>query len=86
MKGGIKGVIRRIDKGLVQQLSNGKKRKLRNSGVSKQGSHDSIATFPHIVLQNIQFFNHNSGEVERAMFEAFMMLRERGWRRERASV
>ncbi len=70
----------------MKRLLNSKERILRNSGVSKQGSHDSIATFPHIVLQNIQFFSHNSGEVERAMFEAFMMQREQGRRRERASV
>ncbi len=76
----------RIVKGIVERLLNSKERKLRNSGVSKQGSHDSIATFPHIVLQNIQFFSHNSGEVERAMFEAFMMQRERGRRRDQASV
>ncbi len=82
----IKGVVSGIVEGTVERLLNGKERNLRNSGVSKQGSHDSIATFPHILLQNIQFFIHNSGEVGRAMLEAFMMLREQGWRRERASV
>jgi hypothetical protein len=57
----------------VEQLLNGKERKLRNSGVRKQGSHDFIATFLHIALQNIQFFSHNLEEVQRAMFEAFMI-------------
>ncbi len=75
-----------IVEGIVERLLNGKLRKLRNSGVSKQEGHDSIPTFPHIVLQNIQFFSHNSGEVGRTMIEAIMMQRERGWRRERASV
>ncbi len=86
MKRFIRGVVSRIVERIVERLLNGKERKLRNSGVSKQGSHDSIATFPHIVLQNIQYFSHNSGEVEWAMFEAFMMQRERGQRREQASV
>jgi hypothetical protein len=36
-------------------------------------------------LKNFQFFSHNSGEGERAMFEAVMMQAERGRRRERAS-
>ncbi len=75
------GIVKRI----VERLLNGKEGKLRNSGVSKQGSYDSISTVPHIVLQMIQFFSRNSGEVERAMIEAFMMQRERGQRQERAS-
>jgi hypothetical protein len=29
--------------------------------------------FLYIVLQNIQFFSHNGGEVWQAMFEGFMM-------------
>jgi hypothetical protein len=53
MKGGIRVVVSRIVEGIVKRLLNGKKRKLRNSGVSKEGSHDSIATFPHIILQNV---------------------------------
>ncbi len=61
---------------IVERLLNGKKRHLRNSGVSKQESHDSIATIPHIMLSNIQFFNHNLGEVGQAILEAFMMKRE----------
>ncbi len=82
MKRSIRGVMGRIVKGVVERLLDSKKRKLRNSGISKQGSHDSIATFPHIILQNIQLFNHNSGEEGRATLEAFMMQRERGRRRE----
>ncbi len=70
----------------MEKLLNGKERTVQNSGVSKQGSHDSIATFPHNVLQNILFFSHNSGEVEQAMVEAFIMQRERGRRQDRASV
>ncbi len=70
----------------MERLLNCQERKLQNSGVSKQGSHDSITTFPYIVLQNIQFFSHKSAEVGRAMFEAFMMQREQGQRRERASI
>ncbi len=83
MKRGVGRVVGRIVEGIVERLLNGNERKLRNSGVSKQGSHDSIATFPHIILQNIQFFNHNSGEVGPAILEAFMMQRKRGRRRER---
>ncbi len=70
----------------MERLLNVKERKLRNTGVSKQGSHDSVATFPHIVMQYIQFFSHNSGEVERVMFEAFMMQREQGRRQDWALV
>ncbi len=84
MKRGVGRVVGRIVEGIVERLLNGKERKLRNSGVSKQGSHGSIATFPHIILRNVQFFNHNSGEIRRAMLEAFIMQRERGRRRERA--
>ncbi len=76
MKQCIIRVVNGIVKGIMEWLLNGKEKKLQNSGVSKQGSHDSIATFPHIVLQNIQFFSHNSGEVGRAMFEAFIMQKE----------
>ncbi len=85
MKRGVERVVGRIVEGIVERLLNGNERRLQNSGVSKQGSHDSIATFPHIILQNIQFFNHNSGEVGRAILEAFMMHRKQGRRREQAS-
>jgi hypothetical protein len=69
-----------IVKGLVERLLNGKQRKLRNSGVRKQRCYDSVATFSHIILQNIEFFNHNSGEVGRAMLKAFKIQRKRGGR------
>jgi hypothetical protein len=68
----------RVVESIVERLLNGKKRKLRKSGVSKQGSHDSIATFPHIILQDMKFLNLNSGEVGHAILKAFMMQRERG--------
>ncbi len=75
-------VMSRIVERIVERLLDGKERKLRNSGVSKQGSHDSIATFPHYILQNVRSFSHNSGEVRRAIFGAVMMHREQGWRQE----
>jgi hypothetical protein len=71
MKGCIKRVLSKIVEEIIERLLNGTERKLRNSRVSKQWSHDSFVTFPHIVLQNVQFFSHNSQEVGRALFEAF---------------
>ncbi len=73
MKSCIGRVVSGIVKGIVERLLNGKGRKLRNSGVSKQRSHNLFVTLPHIVLLSIQYFRHNSGEVGRAMFEAFVM-------------
>ncbi len=53
---------------LLGRLLNGKERKFQNSKVSKEGSHNFITTFPHIVLQNVQLFSHITGEVGQAMF------------------
>jgi uncharacterized protein YidB (DUF937 family) len=47
------GVTSRVIEGIVERLLNGKKRELQNSWVSKQGSHDSIATFSHNILQSV---------------------------------
>ncbi len=55
----IRGVVGGIVKVNVEKLLYSEEKKLRNSEVSKQGSHNSIATFPHIVLRNIEFFSHN---------------------------
>ncbi len=63
---------------IVETLLYNKEKKLRNSGVSKQGSHDSISTFSHFVLQNITFFSRKSGEVGQTIFDAFIMQREQG--------
>ncbi len=70
---------------VVKGLLNCKNRKLRNSGVSQEGGQDAVPLLSHIILKNFQFSCHNSGEGERAMFEAVMMQTERGRRRELAS-
>jgi hypothetical protein len=70
----------------VERLLNRKKRKLQNSRVSKEKSHNFFVTLSHIIAQNVQFLNHNSGGVGWAMLEAFMMQREQGRRREQAYV
>ncbi len=59
MEASVRRVVGGIVEGITEKLLNEKKRKLRKSGVGKQGSHDSIATFPHIILQGVQFFSHN---------------------------
>jgi hypothetical protein len=69
----------------MKGLLNCKNRKLRNSGDSQEGDHDAVPLLSHIVLTNFQFFSHNSGEGERAMFEAVMMQTEQGRRWEQAS-
>jgi hypothetical protein len=86
MESGVRRVVSGIGERIVEGLLNSKEKKLRNFGVSKQRSHDSIATFPRIILKNIQFFSHNSRELGRAMFEAFMLQSEQGQRRDRASA
>jgi hypothetical protein len=56
MKRGVRKVVGRIVEGIVKRLLNGNERKLRNSGVSQQGSHDSIATFPHKYIAEYLIF------------------------------
>ncbi len=85
MERSVRGVMSKVCVGIMKGLLNCKNRKLRNSGVSQEGGHDAVSLLSHIVLKNFQFFSHNSGEGERAMFEAVMMQAERGRRRERAS-
>jgi hypothetical protein len=76
MKGGIGKVTSKIVKRIIVRLLNSMNKKLQSSGVSKQKSHNLFVPFPHIVLENIQFFSQSSGELERAALEAFMMPRE----------
>jgi hypothetical protein len=45
MKRCVGTVVSGIVEGIVEELLNGKERKLRNSGVSKTESHDSIAEY-----------------------------------------
>jgi hypothetical protein len=76
--------LSRIAIRVVERLLNSKKRRLRNSGVSKQKSHNLFVTFPHIILEYIQMFSNNAGEFWRAIVEAFIMQRKGEWKREQA--
>ncbi len=80
MKGGMERVMSRIVKTTMERLMDSKNRKLQNSGVSKQRSHNHFVTFSHIVLENIQFFSHSSGELGQAALESCKMQREQGQR------
>ncbi len=73
MKSGIRGVMSGIIEVNMEQHIKGNNMKLQDSRVSKHRSHDSIATFPHIRLQNVQFYDNNSGDVEQAMMRVFKM-------------
>ncbi len=66
----------RVVEGIVERLLDSNEIKLQNSGVSKLGSHDTIAIFPHITLQISQFLSHDSGEIGQEIFEAFIMQKE----------
>jgi hypothetical protein len=52
------------------------KRKLQNSGVSKQMGHELFAPFPDIVLVTFEFFSHSSSlKSGEAVLEALIMQR-----------
>jgi hypothetical protein len=85
MKRSIGWVVGRIVERPVERLLNSRNRKVQNSGVSKQWSHNFIVTFPYIRLDN-KVLGHNSGEFGQAGLEAFMMQSEQVMRQDQASV
>ncbi len=86
IQGWVREIIDKSDKGIIERHLNGNKRKLQNARVSQQESHDSIAYFPHIILQDIKLSNQHLEVVGWAILEAIMMLRKQGRRQEQACV
>jgi hypothetical protein len=80
----VREIVGEIRVRIVERLLYSKNIKLQNYGVSKQRSHNTVILFSTIVLKCFQVFNHISADIVRAMFEAVMMLTERGCRQKRA--